>query len=439
MNSYTTLQWAAIDAVSRDRLTLASRVSPVLTIAGQEITRYEECTYGGDDGLATSFSAVALGRLPLAFEQEECRIDWVLSPPGMAPVRMPGFVGKVIALDRTGGFTAIEAYTAGYEADRQPIGESSADDVTLSGARPDYALYTLLKALPYAGLEIGPFPTPNINRSGDDRFRWWRYALECAQDVAGEAEIALADTPLNYARAYPLSPVAKDTPPEWEFAEPVDADYGGVSDETAGNSDAGEKYARIIGFRESTDLKLSERRIDNRDHRVNPKSAFIMPFSADDTVSAYEQVASKADALGRDDRKVTVAANYPGFWLSRGSVVGASARDLSGELTEGVTLLSSFLYRASSVQVDVSGMRSTIAGTGPVLAEVEVPVEDRRVKTFGGFRKPLIGNAPEGGKYFSSELGWVSYDPEEGLMFYPERSAPYIVTYDPQEGILING
>lgn len=436
MNSYTTLQWAAIEKAAKDRLNLASRLRPVLTIAGEKMERYEECAYGGD-ALACGFGATVLGRLPVSMEQEELRLDWIVQPPNMRPVRMPGFVGRIAALERAGGLTRVEAYTAGYEADREPVGESVAEDISLAGARLDYALYSVLKKLPYAAFELGPFQSPLIYRAGDDRIKWFKKTLDPAQDIANEGEVVLADTPLNALRAYPTSPVAADAAPEWEFAEPVDCDYGGVSDETAGDSDDGERYARVIGVLESTGAKLAERRVDNRGHKVNPRSALVLEFSSEDSITAYERVATKADALSRDDRKIGVAVNYPAFWLARGAVLRAAARDISAELTEGVTLLSEFLFRAGSVQIDVSGMTSAISGIGPILSEVEVPVREKRIATFAGFQRPMIGYAPDGSRYFSSRLGWVSFDPNDGLRFYPERSAPYTVTYDPQEGVLV--
>lgn len=430
----TAVQRNAILAASRERGGLADRLRPVLTIAGKPHERHEETTYEGADGPACVLKTTVLGRLPLSVEQEEARVDWWVHPPNAKPVLCGGFKGKVVALDRGGGTTYVEAYTGGYEAARTPVGESPAEDVFLRGSRPDDALYNLLRGLPYSGMELGPFPEPRIWRDGDNKFMWHRYKMECAQDVAEEAELVLADSPQNVAGAYPLSPVSRDAGPAWEFAEHEDTASGGVSDGTPGDDQGGERYARVIAV--LNDLNLGELGVENFGRKVWARSAYILDEITEEA-DAHGALFRRAVALSRDDRSVSVEAEYPAFWLARGSVIGATATDLTGDLSGGIRVVSRFLFRASSFSVNVSDLRSSLSGIGPLLSEKEVPAFERKV--FGGFgvERPVIGRSA--GLYFSSRLGWVFSDPNEGLVFHPDKSAPYTVTRDPQEGVIVRG
>ncbi|MDP9439741.1 MAG: hypothetical protein M3P49_13540 [Actinomycetota bacterium] len=383
MNHLGPAQLRALEEASRDRLNFAARVEPVLTLAGSVFAdgegefadNVESCSYGEEDGIGVVLTATVLGRLdPAEYEQEECRLEWRVTRDDGTAKMLPGFLGKTVVVERTGILTNITAGTEGYEAERTPLGESKADDREFVGFRPDTVLYGVLSTLPYAGIEMPRMDEPVLYARKPDNFSWTRSVKEVVEWVEEQAELRAADTPWNVASAYPLRPASGEA--VWDFEQDRDFGHGDLAEETPED----ERYYRVIVVRlepDGTETKLAVAEVDNGERRVNPRSAKILPYEAENpdgtqnTRSAYAIAYEEAQRLSGASVGVSVSLNWPMFFGTRGESFSAVAKDRHS----GMLVSTRYLYRADKISVDAVSKTSTVSGEGRVVSVEEESVE----------------------------------------------------------------
>lgn len=335
---------------------------------------------------------------------------------------------------RVGQQTYVKAYTKGYEAGRTPIGNSENDDREYHGTRPDTALYDALSILRYKGIEVGPFPTPQIRRTGTDAISWVENVSKILEMVEEEARIKTADKATGIASAYKLSPVTRESAPIWDFEEGRDTDD--IEDETSDE----ERYSKVLVYRQDEagiNRKLAEAAIDNRGHRVPFRSAIPVPMSEDSTDSGYAVAYEEAMRRGRNDVGITVPTAYPPFFLDRGAITSATTKEY---LTEGVRN-ASHSFRLTSVSVDALNRKGQVSGEG-IRTNVEVvPLKRARFASSGGFVRPLFGFDTDAAAYFDTSLPWFHLDPETGEAVFDINVAQKYGVAITQEGdtVIVSG
>jgi hypothetical protein len=428
VNHLSARQKQAITEASRDRRNFANRVEPVLSFAGKIFAEggdfadlVEECSHGGEDGIAVVLKAVVWARLsPAEYEQESCRVDWLVEKDDGEIVSCPDFRGKIVYVGRRGPRTEIWAATGGYGAAETPIGESPADDREFVGYQPDTALYDMFSALQdeYEGVEVPRIAEP-VLYAREEPFSWSRYVSEAIAWVEEQAACKAADAPWNVASAYPLLPADESGESVWDAEEGRDCGVGEMEDGTP----EGERFYRVVvkrleGSGSATEgqwTPLAEASVDNANRRVNPRSTKFLDYDTEaGTESASTMAYEEASRLSSLPSEMTVPLVYPPLFLRRGQAISAAQK----EYLPTAIVSTRHAVRADRVLVDVVGRAGSVSGEAKLLGVEEERLEVPAFRPAGGLAVLPFGLDAAGGLQFEG-VSWTSLD-EEGFIRFTE-------------------
>lgn len=412
------LQREVLYAAAEDRLELANRIQPVLTIAGisydgkdARVGVEDRTVEGTDSEPAVMLKGVVSGELP---EGVEVAMDFLVFAPDGRFARYDGFRGRVVWRKTERGATEFEAYTRGYEWKRTPL---KAETEWLN-APAGLVLLSAMGVLQYAEYDFPPsLAEPLVNAVGPERFKYYDTVGEAVTLVEGDTR-RVVDTARNHVGMYALTRPAGES--VWEIREGVDCDAGSIGIETPDD----ERYHSVAVYSdvEGVQETLATAEIDNAGADVPVTSVYPMEYTQDDAAAgrvARTMALVEADRRAHDARKLTVPLPYWPFWIDRGEFVTVYTQRYvdeppkfaAGESAPGV-VTGKYLMRHDGFSWGPSRAEASMTGDAVELgvSYKATPRALRRVS--GGVSHAPFGLNYMGEPYFSDSLAWVSLDPD---------------------------
>lgn len=315
------LQREVLYAAAEDRLELANRIQPVLTIAGvsydgkdARVGVEDRTVEGTDSEPAVMLKGVVSGELP---EGAEVAMDFLVFAPDGRFARCDGFRGRVVWRRTERGATEFEASTRGYEWQRTPL---KAETEWLN-APAGLVLLSAMGVLQYADYDFPPsLAEPLVNAVGPERLMYYDTVADVVTLVEGDTR-RVVDSSRNHVGMYALTRPAGES--VWEIREGVDCDAGSIGIETPDD----ERYHSVAVYRQlenGTQETLASAEIDNASADVPATSVYPIEYTQDDADAgrvARTIALVEADRRAHDARKLTVPLPYWPFWIDRGEFV----------------------------------------------------------------------------------------------------------------------
>ena len=407
-------QRAALDAASRDRLSLGSACPFVLTIGGVDYTRLigEEgyLRIPPQEGPAVVLEGRVAARLPSALEGAECRVEHVVRGE-----RIESYLGRIDWIKARGYYSDFLAATGSRDAEDTNLGDGPEDDLEYRAAAPSSALYEAASRLrdSYRGIEIPRVATPLFTRSssapGDAPFRWTDKVSELYEAIRTDSGLAAEDTPLNVLGARPVTSVLSEAVPAWTFEEGRDFDHDGLSVEPREEA----RYARVSGYRMVAGAPVvagpkGGAKVDTHGRAVRKDSTLLMDLSDSTEEEAYAAVYRKALELSENPLLLSFPCIYAPFWLERGDPVLVRGK----EITAAGTHLREYRARLTSNAPDLWEREGQLRAMGGLASETFVPRRRRAVAVRPTAYRPPLGFNHLGEPYLSGGLPWVTPDPD---------------------------
>lgn len=402
----TIRQARALQDASKDRLSLASKIDYAFSIAGKDYTHLiKELRITPQDGRAVVLEGTIGARLSESLEREQCRLDYIIGGE-----RITGYLGQVMWLKVDGGRTGFLAATPGYRMGETPMGDSSEDDLSYISAVPSEAMYEVASRMSgYSGIEIPRVNSPLFTRAGGERFKWTLYVSEALEEIEGESDLILEDTPLGAAKGRIEGAVVGDASPEWVFEEGRDFDNRALSVSTTTEG----RYARVVVWRKLADdshEKLAERGVDNGKKNVDPASTLFIEHTDTSPDSAHQTARNAALELADNEKVLEFPSVYPPFWLTRGDPILVRGR----EVVDGGTIVREYRSRLVSVSSDAQKKRGALKAVGLQSREFFEPRVGGEVFRGADAFRALYGRDFLYRSYVSTDLSWASYDASTG-------------------------